>query len=95
MAVMDDAEITAALAGLDGWERVGDEIRRTVHAPDFPGGIEWVNAVAHAAQEAGHHPDIDIRYNQVTFALTTHAVGAITERDIDLAARIDRIVAQR
>ncbi|GAB3440351.1 4a-hydroxytetrahydrobiopterin dehydratase [Streptomonospora sediminis] len=95
MALLSDEQIADGLQRLDGWERAGEDnaIRRTVKMPDFLSGIHVVNSVAHAAEEAGHHPDIDIRYNRITFHQTTHASGGITEADMQLAARIDELVA--
>ena len=61
---------------------------------DFRAAIALVNAVADAAEDANHHPDIEVRrYRWVTFTLTTHAAHAITRRDLELATEIDRIVA--
>jgi 4a-hydroxytetrahydrobiopterin dehydratase len=92
---LTDEEIAAALAGLDGWTRDGDAIRRTVVCDGFRAAIRLVNAVAEAAEAADHHPDIAITgYRRVTFTLSTHAAGGITARDIELAAEIDRIVAR-
>jgi 4a-hydroxytetrahydrobiopterin dehydratase len=53
--------------------------------------MNLVNRVADLAEEANHHPDILISYNQVTFTLTTHDAGGITEKDFDLAQRIETI----
>ena len=52
--------------------------------------MEFVNKVAELAEAAGHHPDIDIRYNRVRLGLTTHDAGGITEKDINLAQEIER-----
>jgi 4a-hydroxytetrahydrobiopterin dehydratase len=91
---LTDDEIVAALAGLDGWARDADSIRRTVTCADFRAAIGLVNAVADAAEAADHHPDIEVRrYKRVTFTLSTHAAKAITARDIDLAGEIDRLAA--
>ena len=91
---LTDAEIATGLARLDGWERDGDAIRRTVDLANFRAAIALVNAVADAAEDANHHPDIEIRrYRWVTLTLTTHAAHAITRRDLELATEIDRIVA--
>jgi 4a-hydroxytetrahydrobiopterin dehydratase len=87
---LTDAEIAEAIAGLDGWEREGDEIIRKLAVDGFTAAIALVNAVAEAAEAANHHPDIEVqRYRHVTFRLSTHAANAITRRDIDLAAEID------
>jgi 4a-hydroxytetrahydrobiopterin dehydratase len=92
---LTDDEIARALEGLEGWAREADAIRRTVVCADFRAAIALVNAVADAAEAADHHPDIELRrYRRVTFTLSTHAVGAITARDIELAAEIDRLTAR-
>ena len=91
---LSDAEIAAGLVRLDGWERDGDTIRRTVDLANFRAAISLVNAVADAAEDANHHPDIEVRrYRWVTLTLTTHAAHAITRRDLELETEIDRIVA--
>jgi 4a-hydroxytetrahydrobiopterin dehydratase len=51
-----------------------------------------VTRVARAAETADHHPDIDIRYTKVTCTLSTHSAKGITQKDLDLAAEIDRLV---
>lgn len=93
MALLSDAEITRALQGLDGWQREGDVIARTVRFPDFMAGIQFINRVAEMAEAADHHPDIDVRYRNVKFALSTHDQGGLTEKDTDLAGQINRALA--
>ncbi len=85
------AEIAAARAGLPDWKRRGQVISRGFEFRDFPAAIRFVNAVARAAEKAWHHPDIDIRWNRVTLALTTHDAGGLTSRDFELAARFDAL----
>jgi 4a-hydroxytetrahydrobiopterin dehydratase len=77
---------------LPRWTVADGSLRRTVEAPDFPSAIAWVVAIADAAEELDHHPDIDIRWRRLHLLLTTHDSGGITERDVDLAMRIDAIV---
>jgi 4a-hydroxytetrahydrobiopterin dehydratase len=62
-----------------------------VSAPDFMTGIRLVHDVAVVAEELDHHPDVDIRWRNVTFTLSTHSKGGVTERDVGLARRIDEI----
>jgi 4a-hydroxytetrahydrobiopterin dehydratase len=99
MAAMDDQEISQALESLPHWRREGDSITRDVEAPSFLEGIDLVAAVARAAEAADHHPDIDIRWRTVTFTLSTHSEGGLTEKDFALAEQIDgtvtRAVAQQ
>lgn len=91
MPTLAPAEIKAALAALPAWTRKGAVIRRTYEFPDFVAAMQFVNAVARAAEKANHHPDVDIRWNRVTLALTTHDAGGLTERDFALAAQCDRL----
>jgi 4a-hydroxytetrahydrobiopterin dehydratase len=90
--LLSDDAISDALSGpLSGWTREGDAIRRDVTADTFAEGIRLVDRVAEAADERNHHPDIDIRWTTVTFRLSTHSTGGLTQNDLDLAAEIDRL----
>ncbi|MEV0945663.1 4a-hydroxytetrahydrobiopterin dehydratase [Rhodococcus sp. NPDC049939] len=89
--LLSDGCIDAALAGLPGWQRTGDSLSRTIESPSFPAAIELVRKVAEAAEAANHHPDIDIRWRKVTYTLSTHSAGGLTQLDLDLAARIDAL----
>jgi 4a-hydroxytetrahydrobiopterin dehydratase len=91
--LLDDAAIDAALADLPGWQCAGDELVRTVELPSFPAAIGVVARVAEIAESRDHHPDIDIRWRTLTFRCVTHSAGGVTTRDIALANRIDRILA--
>jgi len=94
MAVLSDDQVDAALDDHPGWERAGNELRRQVRFPSFLEGIEAVRRVAERAEAADHHPDIDIRWRTVTFALSTHSEGGITQKDLAVAGEIDSIVGQ-
>ena len=91
--LLDAASVREAVAVLDGWEAGADAIMRTVGLDSFPAAIAVVDRVAVVAEEMNHHPDIDIRWRTVTFRCATHSAGGVTTRDIALANRIDRIVA--
>jgi 4a-hydroxytetrahydrobiopterin dehydratase len=91
MPVLTDAEIQQALGSLQGWQRNGTAIQRVFRFPDFKTAMQFVNKVADAAEQANHHPDIDIRYNTVTMALVSHDSGGVTERDVRMAAVIDKV----
>jgi 4a-hydroxytetrahydrobiopterin dehydratase len=90
--LLSDTAVADALSGLPGWERDGASLVRTVTLPSFRAAIATVDAVADAAEDADHHPDIDIRYNTLTFRLSTHSEGGLTAKDPDLAARISSAV---
>ena len=90
--VLTQAEVDAALdeQGLR-WAREGDVLVTTAKLHDFGAALEFVNAVAAAAEAANHHPDIDIRWNTVRLVLSTHDSGGITLLDLALAGAIDRL----
>jgi 4a-hydroxytetrahydrobiopterin dehydratase len=90
---LDDSAIDGRLAELDGWSRVGDEIRKEYVRADFPAAIAFVVRVGFLAEAANHHPDVDIRWRTVHIALTTHDAGGLSALDFDLAARIDEVAA--
>jgi 4a-hydroxytetrahydrobiopterin dehydratase len=92
MAALSPDEIKSRLASLPAWSLEQDELVRHFQFSDFLGSIAFVNSVAQLAEAAGHHPDIDIRYNKVRLALTTHDAGGISQKDFDLAARASDLV---
>jgi 4a-hydroxytetrahydrobiopterin dehydratase len=87
-------DVEQKLRELPHWRREGDEIRRTISAPDFPTAIRIVDEIAVRAEELNHHPDIDIRWRDLHLALTTHDKGGLTDLDFTLAARIDDIATR-
>jgi 4a-hydroxytetrahydrobiopterin dehydratase len=91
MDVLTDSEIQQALGSLSGWTHHGVAIQRTFEFPDFKAAMGFVNKIADAAEQANHHPDIDIRYNKVTMSLVSHDSGGITKRDIRMAERINQV----
>ena len=89
MAKLSDDEVRDGLASLPGWERNGDEIVKEYRFDGFGDAIAFVVRVAFRADKADHHPDIDVRYNRVRVALSTHSDGGITAKDLALAAEAD------
>ena len=85
-----DAEVAAFLQKWPGWALEKGELKKTFAFADFRAGMAFVNKVADAAEAADHHPDIDIRYNQVTLGLTTHDAHGLTQRGTALAAQVER-----
>jgi 4a-hydroxytetrahydrobiopterin dehydratase len=88
MAVLSDDEVRQGLADLEGWEREADAIVRQVGFDTFPDAVAFVVRLAFDAEAANHHPDLDIRYNKVRVALSTHSEGGITAKDLELARAI-------
>ena len=72
--------------------RQGDAITRTFLFDGFPEATAFVQRLVEPAEAMNHHPDVDVRYNQVIITLSTHDSGGLTEHDFTLAARIDGLV---
>jgi len=83
--------VRQALEELPGWRLEGEMIERTYEHPDFRIAIAFVGYVAEVAEKLGHHPDVDVRYNKVRLAVTTHDAGGLTEKDLELARTVDRV----
>jgi len=88
MPTLSDSEISAALAGLPGWEAADAAIAREFKFAGFPDAVAFVVRLAYDAEAADHHPDLDIRYNKVRVTLSTHSEGGVTAKDVDLARAI-------
>jgi 4a-hydroxytetrahydrobiopterin dehydratase len=92
MARLEDGELRLLLRDLEGWKHLGDAIHKDFTFPGFTAAIAFVNRVAELATDAGHHPDLEIHYSRVVVSLSTHDEGGVTQRDVDLASRIDGVV---
>lgn len=91
--LLGDEEIEQRLDELGDWEREGDEIQKVFEFEDFGAAISFVNAVAELADRYDHHPDIDIRWNRVKLAMSTHSEGGLTARDFDVAGEIEQSIS--
>jgi 4a-hydroxytetrahydrobiopterin dehydratase len=91
MQKLSEQEIHQVLTTLKGWSLENGELVQQCTFKDFFGAMIFVNDVAQLAETAGHHPDIDIRYNRVRLALVTHDAGGITRNDIELAQKINNL----
>jgi 4a-hydroxytetrahydrobiopterin dehydratase len=89
MTRLTEDTLRREVAGLPGWSVEGGMLRKAFAHASFPEAIVFVNAVAHLAEAANHHPDVDIRYSTITVALVTHDAGGITEKDVALARDIE------
>ncbi|MEC7740596.1 MAG: 4a-hydroxytetrahydrobiopterin dehydratase [Gemmatimonadota bacterium] len=86
---LNTESIRGWLDGRKGWKRRSNRISKSFHFNSFRDTIVFVNRVATLADTHDHHPDIDIRYDNVTITLSTHDAGGITEKDLALAEQID------
>jgi 4a-hydroxytetrahydrobiopterin dehydratase len=91
MALLGEQQLQESLAG-SRWRRQGDAIEREWEFDDFAAAIAFVNRVAEAAEQANHHPDIQVHgWNRVRLQLSTHSEGGITQADLDMAEHIDSL----
>ena len=81
-------------AGLDDWRKLLNRLRARFRTGDFATGLALVDRIGAAADEADHHPDVSLTYPEVIVTLSSHDVGGITSRDLDLA-RTDQRVRRR
>lgn len=92
---LDDAARNAAMELLPQWTYDADAkgIRRILRFADFAEAFGFMTRVAILAEKADHHPEWFNVYNRVEILLTTHDAGGLSQRDIDLASKIDVIAA--
>jgi 4a-hydroxytetrahydrobiopterin dehydratase len=89
VAILEQSRLSEELQRLQGWDGDVTSISKSYSFPTFMAGIEFVREVAELAEQANHHPDIDIRWKTVRIMLATHSEGGVTEKDIDLAHKIE------
>jgi len=86
---LTDDEIATQLP--EEWNREGDEIVRVYEFDSYLDGLGFLSGAGGLAEDAWHHPEMTITWGEVEVRLTTHDAGGITEKDIDLAQRLDDI----
>jgi 4a-hydroxytetrahydrobiopterin dehydratase len=91
MHVFSAEEARTRLDSLPGWKIEEGMLVKTFKFKDFLSALHFVNRVGELAEGAGHHPDIDIRYNRVRLSLTTHDAGGLTEKDFNLAGGSEKL----
>ncbi len=93
MQTLPPEDIAARIDGTP-WRQEDGAIVRDLQVADFAAAMAVANAVAQAAEVAGHHPDILVHgWNGVRLTLSTHSAGGVTEADLALAATIDELIA--
>lgn len=91
---LSDAEIEAGLRGLTGWSQDGIAIKKTFVRKGFVDAVDFIQKIVPVAEELDHHPDVRIfAYKRVEILISTHSVGALTEKDFDLARKIEALAS--
>jgi len=89
---LNDAQINEYLSELEGWQQEGNLLVRDFKFENFTGALAFVNLAAAEAEAMDHHPDILIHdWNKVRLSVMTHSEGGLTEKDFQLAERINRL----
>ncbi|MGI9040958.1 MAG: 4a-hydroxytetrahydrobiopterin dehydratase [Gemmatimonadales bacterium] len=91
----NDSEITERLGQLPGWYFEDGWIRRVYKTDGWPTTLMLVNGVGYLAEAAYHHPDLTVTWGRVTVKLQNHAAGGITDKDFELARKIEDLVLWR
>jgi 4a-hydroxytetrahydrobiopterin dehydratase len=91
----DEAQIAERLASLPGWFFEGGWIRRHYKTDGWPTTLMLVTAIGYCAEAAYHHPDLAVTYARVTVKLSTHSAGGITDKDFELARKIEELALWR
>jgi 4a-hydroxytetrahydrobiopterin dehydratase len=86
-------QLAAALLGLPLWSGDGDGLHRSVELPTFRDAVAAIGRIADVAEEMDHHPDVDLRWRTLHLHLVSHSAGGVTELDLELARRIDTVLA--
>jgi 4a-hydroxytetrahydrobiopterin dehydratase len=87
---LNSTEIDDVLRNNPEWKLQEGKLVREWTFKDFVEAMAFVNRVAVLAEAAGHHPDIDVRYNHVVLGLVSHDAGGITQRDASMASRLSK-----
>ena len=95
--VYADAEIAAKLQalGLTDWYLEDGWLRRKYNTDGWPQTLMAVNAVGYLAEAAYHHPDLAVTWGKLWVKLKTHSAGGITDKDFELAKKIEEVVLYR
>jgi 4a-hydroxytetrahydrobiopterin dehydratase len=90
-----ESEIEEKLTDLPGWWVENGWIRRLYKTDGWPTTLMLVNAIGYLAEAAYHHPDLTVTWAKVTVKLQNHAAGGITDKDFELARKIEDLVLWR
>ena len=90
---LSDTDIRINLGSLKGWERIGNEIKKTFSFKNYYETIAFVNATAWVSHREDHHPDMSMHYNKCVVTYSTHDAGGITLNDFICAAKLDALLS--
>jgi 4a-hydroxytetrahydrobiopterin dehydratase len=92
LAVLSEDQVKNRLADFKNWNFSNNQIGKEYQLKDFPEVLAFVNKVGAFAEEINHHPDILMHsWNKVKITVSTHSEGGVTEKDFQLAEKIESI----
>ncbi len=93
MKKFDEKEILDRLQNAENWDYIDKQLVRDIKLKDFVSVVALVNKIAGEAEKMNHHPDILIHsWNRLRLTLSTHSEGGITQKDFDLAGKINKLI---
>jgi 4a-hydroxytetrahydrobiopterin dehydratase len=90
-ALLKAEDVSDRVRRMPEWRVEGSELVQAYRFKNFVEAVDFVNAITKVAEEAGHHPDLMVKWGEVTVHLTSHSAGGLTENDFRMAARIDAL----
>ncbi len=76
---------------IQGWEKIDGKLCKDFKFINFIEAFSFITKIALESEKMNHHPDITISYNKVNIKLISHDINQISERDTDLAKKIDKL----
>ncbi|MGE5499314.1 MAG: 4a-hydroxytetrahydrobiopterin dehydratase [Syntrophothermus sp.] len=93
MAAFTADEIRSKLSEIEGWSLQEKEIRREFDTGNFANAAAFLVKIACEAEKMDHHPDVCIHgYNKMLVILSTHDKGGVTDKDLQMAKKINTLL---
>lgn len=92
MKPLQQEEIEKALQQLEGWEYDDNAIHTKIEFKDFKEAFSAMTRIAFEAEAQAHHPDWTNVYNELAITLSTHDAGGVTQKDIEMAKTIEKLL---
>ncbi|MBW3562822.1 MAG: 4a-hydroxytetrahydrobiopterin dehydratase [Actinobacteria bacterium] len=93
MDALTEQQIEEALTSLPGWEFDGEVVTKTYAWASFREAIDFVNDIADLAEDANHHPDIEVYFDEVVISFRTHSAEAVTDADVRMAGEVEDLAS--
>jgi len=92
MSLLNDSEIKSKLNLMEEWVFLNNSISKEFLFDDYMSGIQFVNELAKVAEKNNHHPDITIGWCKVTLSFTSHELGGVSFKCMNMAKTVDNLL---